>query len=91
MYKRQGFQYASQQGPFGEMKNDLERPVFEKFLFLGDLKNWLLDQPEVSVAQMSGSGSTMIAIVTDKESGDALIQRALEQIDDELFTHCGQC
>ena len=86
-----GFKYASQQGSFGEMKNDLDRPVFEKFLFLGDLKNWLLDQPEVSVAQMSGSGSTMIAIVADKQSGDALIRRALEQIDDELFTHCGRC
>jgi len=60
-----GIPYRSQKGPLGEMKNDLERPVFEKFLFLAECKRWLLMQPEVKVAQMSGSGSTMIAVVDD--------------------------
>src|SRR4029077_18997249 len=36
--------------------NDLERPVFEKFVFLAQLKNWLLKQPEIDAALMSGSG-----------------------------------
>ena len=47
--------------------NDLELPVFEKFLLLPILKSWLADQPEVSAAMMSGSGSTVFAIL----GGDA--------------------
>ncbi|PYJ28335.1 MAG: 4-(cytidine 5'-diphospho)-2-C-methyl-D-erythritol kinase [Verrucomicrobia bacterium] len=33
--------------------NDLERPAFEKFAFLAQLKMWLLKQAEVDVALMS--------------------------------------
>src|ERR1700737_3166208 len=43
--------------------NDLERPVFEKFVFLAQLKAWLLKQAEVGVALMSGSGSTVFAVL----------------------------
>jgi len=41
--------------------NDLERPVFEKFVFLAQLKTWLLKQAEVGAGLMSGSGSTVFA------------------------------
>ncbi len=37
--------------------NDLERPVFEKFVFLAQMKSWLRQQSEVGAALMSGSGS----------------------------------
>src|SRR5690349_13010315 len=53
--------------PFNQQAfvNDLERPVFEKFVFLAEIKMWLLKQPEVGSAMMSGSGSTMFAVIRD--------------------------
>ena len=41
--------------------NDLEAPVFEKYLQLPILKSWLQARPEVAAAWMTGSGSTMVA------------------------------
>ena len=46
--------------------NDLERPVFEKFVFLAHLKMWLLKQADVGAALMSGSGSTVFAVLRIK-------------------------
>jgi len=61
--------------------NDLERPVFEKFVFLARLKNWLLKQKEVSAALMSGSGSTVFAVLRAETVADDLVHRvkALER------------
>src|SRR5437763_14830353 len=55
--------YQSQK--FGDVTfvNDLERPVFEKFVFLAEVKSWLLKQPEVGDALMSGSGLTLFVIL----------------------------
>ncbi len=50
--------------------NDLEAPVFEKFILLAVMKNWLRRQPEVESALMSGSGSTMVAIIAPSVSPD---------------------
>lgn len=85
-----GIPYAAQSGPYGEMVNDLERPVFEKFIFLADFKRWLLGQAEVAVAQMSGSGSTMIAILKEGATGEDLIARAKAECDPHLFTWSGE-
>src|SRR5262249_10496961 len=52
--------------------NDLERPVFEKFVFLAHLKRWLLKQREVAAALMSGSGSTVFAATREKVDADSL-------------------
>jgi 4-diphosphocytidyl-2-C-methyl-D-erythritol kinase len=43
--------------------NDLERPVFEKYLLLPVMKTWLRQQSGVEFAFMTGSGSTMVAII----------------------------
>jgi 4-diphosphocytidyl-2-C-methyl-D-erythritol kinase len=43
--------------------NDLEAPVFEKYLLLAVLKEWLQQRAEVITAWMSGSGSTMVALL----------------------------
>lgn len=67
--------YASQPGRSGKAAywrgltiiNDLEPPVFEKFLLLPALKNWLANRPDVEVAAMSGSGSTLFAIPREGE------------------------
>ena len=67
-----GISYAPQHLGGIELVNDLERPVFEKYIFLAVLKSWLLQQPEVSAALMSGSGSASFAILRDAASVDAL-------------------
>jgi 4-diphosphocytidyl-2-C-methyl-D-erythritol kinase len=66
--------------------NDLERPVFEKFVFLAHLKNWLRRQPEVAVALMSGSGSTLFAVIRDGSEPEDLAARARTEIDPTLWT-----
>jgi 4-diphosphocytidyl-2-C-methyl-D-erythritol kinase len=66
--------------------NDLERPVFEKFVFLAQLKNWLLKQPEIAAALMSGSGSTVFAVLRDRSNVESLSRRATE-VDREIWTH----
>ena len=66
--------------------NDLERPVFEKFVFLAELKRWLLKQPEVGAALMSGSGSTVFAVLREKVDVRLLAKRAREELDRELWT-----
>ena len=67
-----GIGYAPQRFGWGELVNDLERPVFEKYLLLAELKTWLLAQPEIAGALLSGSGSTVLAVLesfsTDAES-----------------------
>jgi len=66
--------------------NDLERPVFEKFVFLAQLKMWLLEQPEVGAALMSGSGSTIFAVMRQNVDVDLVAKRACEELDRELRT-----
>lgn len=66
--------------------NDLERPVFEKFLLLPVMKKWLCDQPEVRVAAMSGSGSTLFAVLRDAGSGLDLERRVKVRFGETLWT-----
>jgi len=70
-----GVSYAPQELPGGVLQNDLERPVFEKYLFLAELKAWLQQQPETAGALMSGSGSTLFAVLKEKSLGYALGER----------------
>ena len=72
---------------FGDIAfvNDLERPVFEKFVFLAQLKTWLLKQPEISAALMSGSGSTIFAVLQSNVDGDLVAQRAKSELDSQLW------
>ncbi|MEY2480985.1 MAG: 4-diphosphocytidyl-2-C-methyl-D-erythritol kinase [Verrucomicrobiota bacterium] len=81
-----GISYAPQDLDGVRFVNDLERPVFAKFVFLARLKTWLLKQPEVGVALMSGSGSTMFAVLREKEHVDLVAERAKAEIDPELWT-----
>ncbi|HKP94103.1 MAG TPA: 4-(cytidine 5'-diphospho)-2-C-methyl-D-erythritol kinase, partial [Chthoniobacterales bacterium] len=60
-----GIDYAPQEFAGIQFQNDLERPVFEKFVVLAQVKTWLRRQPEVAVALMSGSGSTVFAVLRD--------------------------
>ena len=67
-----------------ELANALEAPVFQKCLLLPAIKTWLLEQEEVSSAMMSGSGSTLFAILRG-EAGP-LAQRAKERFGQTLWT-----
>jgi 4-diphosphocytidyl-2-C-methyl-D-erythritol kinase len=78
--------YARQDYRGHTFVNDLERPVFEKFIFLAQLKAWLLGQSEVAVALMSGSGSTVFAVVNNPGDAAGLGQRAKRELDSNLWT-----
>jgi 4-diphosphocytidyl-2-C-methyl-D-erythritol kinase len=69
-----------------QLINDLERPVFEKFVFLASLKTWMLAQREVTGALMSGSGSTVFAVLRSGEDGDGLAARLRDEVDPEIWT-----
>jgi len=87
-----GVTYAAQEFAGQTFVNDLERPVFEKFVFLAQLKMWLLKQPEVGAALMSGSGSTVFAVLREGQDTEAIAERARDQLDPELWTYaCETC
>ena len=81
----EGVRYAAQPFAWGELVNDLERPVFAKYLPLAALKTWLLAQPEVGGALLSGSGSTVLAALNRSEDADSLAANAREYFG-ELWT-----
>jgi 4-diphosphocytidyl-2-C-methyl-D-erythritol kinase len=81
-----GIRYQAQEFVGQTFANDLERPVFEKFVFLAQLKMWLLSQSEVAAALMSGSGSTVFAVVHENADADSVARRAKAKLDPELWT-----
>ncbi len=81
-----GVSYVAQEFAGQTFVNDLERPVFEKFVFLVELKAWLLKQPEVGAALMSGSGSTMFAAMRQSADVDLVAERARKELDRKLWT-----
>ncbi len=83
------FAYAPQTVDGVELANDLERPAFEKFPFLGFLKNWLLARDGVKAALLSGSGSALFALTETPEQAAAVAEAALAEINESLFTWHG--
>lgn len=80
-----GAPYGSQSFPWGQLVNDLERPVFQKFIQLAEWKRWLLEQPESAGALMSGSGSTVFALLNDSQSGPSLAERFLSTFGTQVW------
>lgn len=83
-----GISYAPQPFEWGQLVNDLERPVFEKHLFLATLKRWLLQQPETAGALMSGSGSTCFSVLRNPTEGAALEARVKAEFGDVWTCLC---
>jgi 4-diphosphocytidyl-2-C-methyl-D-erythritol kinase len=81
-----GVDYLDQEFNGVRFVNELERPVFEKFVLLAHLKRWLRQQPEVAVGLMSGSGSTVFAVLREEANGEKLVARARAEIDATLWT-----
>ncbi len=57
---------------WGKLRNDLEQAVFPKYLFVHLMKEWLERQAEAVFTLMSGSGSTVFAIVRSQSAGETL-------------------
>jgi 4-diphosphocytidyl-2-C-methyl-D-erythritol kinase len=84
-----GISYSQQQHQGLVLENDLERPVFEKHRFLAELKQWLLDRNETAGALMSGSGSTVFAILKNPADAESLIASAKSTLDPTLWHWSG--
>lgn len=81
-----GVDYDEQEWGGFRFINDLERPVFEKFLFLAEMKTWMRAQPECRAALMSGSGSTMFAVCEDATGAKAVTERAKVHFGSTMWT-----
>ncbi len=69
-----------------EIANDLERPVFAKYIILAALKEWLLEHSLVAGAAMSGSGSCLFAILRDPRAGGQLAAETKAEFGDTFWT-----
>lgn len=69
-----------------EIFNDLERPVFAKYLILAALKDWLLEHSLVAAAAMSGSGSCLFAILRDPRGAGQLAADTKNEFGDTFWT-----
>lgn len=81
-----GISYAPQIVEEISLQNDLERPVFQKYLFLAELKTHLQNHPKIQAALMSGSGSTMFALLKNVEDAQEIIA-STKSLDPTLWTH----
>ncbi len=80
-----GIDYRGQETPWGTLRNDLERPVFEKFPILFLIKRWLREQEGVEAALLSGSGATVFAILTETADAAKLEGAAREAFGDPTW------
>lgn len=69
--------------------NDLEKPVFAKHRYLAELKTWLLNRRDTITVLMSGSGSTIFAILHPKAEPEKLIRTTHKYFDSTLWTWFG--
>ena len=69
-----------------EICNDLERPVFAKYLILAALKAWLLEHSLVAAAAMTGSGSCLFAILRDPRGASQLAAEIKAEFGDTFWT-----
>lgn len=84
-----GISYSPQAVDGVELVNDLEKPVFEKHRFLAEMKEWLLARHETRAALMSGSGSTVFAVLKNLEDADAVVAAARAELDPGLWGWSG--
>ena len=70
--------------------NDLEKPVFRKFPILAMALEFLEKQPGVSGAGMSGSGSTLFAILESAKAGRTLLKALEKRYSTKVWTRLTQ-
>ena len=84
-----GIDYAAQTVGELEIVNDLETPVFQKYRFLAELKQWLLGRSEVAGALLCGSGSTVFAVLHDLQTAQSVATAARLELDPGLWSWAG--
>ena len=82
-----GLPYGPQQHTGQTFVNSLERPVFARFPILGLLKAELLATPGVTAALMSGSGSTIFAILSTSADPATVLKTIHRTAGTEVWTH----
>jgi len=70
-----------------DVVNDLELPVFSKFVVLPVLGKALSSHPETLAAGMSGSGSAMFAITSTVDAAEALADGVRSEFGDTFRTY----
>jgi 4-diphosphocytidyl-2-C-methyl-D-erythritol kinase len=71
-------------------RNDLERPVEGKFLWIRSAREWLEKQSGVMTARMSGSGSTVFAIWRSENEAKKIASAAREYFGGEAWLQVAQ-
>lgn len=84
-----GISYRTQRLAEVKLTNHLERPVFTKHRFLAELKQWLLDHPDTAAAMMSGSGSTVFAVLKNPADAEKIAAEARAALDPTLWFWSG--
>ena len=84
-----GVCYAAREIAGVSLVNDLERPVFAKYRFLAELKQWLLDRRETAAALLCGSGSSVFAVLHADADAAALAKCARHELDPGLWHWTG--
>jgi len=84
-----GIRYSQQEAHSLVLVNDLEAPVFQKYRFLAELKQWLLIRKEVAAALLCGSGSTVFAVLHQLADAQALAAAARLELDPGFWTWAG--
>ena len=72
-----------------KLVNDLEKSVFAKHRYLAELKDWLQNRRDTKAVLMSGSGSTIFAVLRPKGRPEGLINTAHKYFDSSLWTWHG--
>lgn len=85
-----GIDYGPQRYGDLNLVNDLEKPVFAKYRYLAELKDWLLNRRDTKAALMSGSGSTMFVVLHPKANPENLIETAHRYFDENLWAWHGR-
>ena len=84
-----GINYEPQTHESLTLVNDLEKPVFAKHRYLAELKHWLSNRRDTQAVLMSGSGSTIFAILHRRAKPIVLINSAHRHFDENLWTWSG--
>ena len=72
--------------PWGVLRNDLELAVFSKYLLLPVIKDWLTKQADAKLVLMSGSGSTIFAVVQSQSQGESLNAAFRQEFGERVWT-----
>ncbi|MFK7850314.1 MAG: 4-(cytidine 5'-diphospho)-2-C-methyl-D-erythritol kinase [Akkermansiaceae bacterium] len=84
-----GIRYTPQNYGDLVLENDLEKSVFAKHRYLAELKTWLLERRDTKTVLMSGSGSTVFAILRRQGKPQSLINTTHKYFDSNLWTWSG--